>query len=676
MNTVNLLLRHSFVAVPADDSKAGSEALATILMNLSYYGFALSVEAYTAVSKLGPESLASWWCDLESELKSVSGEDRKMADFVVYKNFPAEVLDKSESEYWIAQILMYWGLPNELFTQEVKPRAKMKKQPPCKVLHLAKADTCKDICTSLLSSAARWKDEEFADVLFLTDSLPFEASRIGFKENLVRLVSAFIQKGRTIPVKTGTDVLRLAMGMSGGDVSLREKAKFASFSKPIRRYLLGMLENCSNLEEDVARRPELWKRFLHQLHAADYKAAYPNVRLVQDQLYKDQLTTFNSQVEKLLAAKDANVLRILAARPGEFRRRLVHTLDLFGFQAAEAFSGVVNRLTTHQVVSLRTYLESVNDRFHRVFPPKGNWNKLQVGEARWVEDKYLVPVRQALTAELVKRLPKVRLDSDTRMVKLPSNDGEVSPYARGTVFPLPEVEFIRTASFWKCKTDYNSWFDNGWNFFSSDWKDMGSICWNATNFGNGAAVFSGDPTNTKDVEGRACQLIDLYLDKLRKAGVRYAVWNVLCFSRIPFSKATEVFAALQWGKDAQSGKLFEPSRCQLAFPLKGEQLTKFVCLIDLERNEMVYLDANLRGQVNAASSNGKVLSEQMPAFMEYLRSLPSVHDLFRDVHDPNSDTHVLYTDKYTTLNDTSAYVFKPENQDSRFKPMDLNGLLT
>ncbi len=72
-------------------------------------------------------------------------------------------------------------------------------------------------------------------------------------------------------------------------------------------------------------------------------------------------------------------------------------------------------------------------------------------------------------------------------------------------------------------------------------------CWDHERF-HDAAVFSGDPTNSKDLEGRACQLLDLYPNKLVALGVRYAVWTVLCFSRITFSKAIEVHAALQWGE--------------------------------------------------------------------------------------------------------------------------------
>lgn len=682
LNNINVLLRHNYVPLHTGNGKADVSSLATVMMNLSYYGYALSAEAYQTLATLTNPELASWWGEIEAELKKITGEDRKIGDFVVYKNFPAEVLEKSEAEYWFAQLLMYWGCPNEFFTQDVKPREKMDEQPRLTVLKLAKKDTPANILNSYLSSPARWKDEEFADVSFLSEKLPVNFGLLTFKENLVRLASHFMVNGRQANmVMTATDVLRLAAGLSDGDVSLREKTKFISFKKPWRKCLLLVLESCRNLAEDVARRPEVWKRLLHQLHPGDYKRQCPNVCKVMNDLYNDQLTTFNSEIEKLLLNKDSKVLGLLSERPGEFRRRLVHTLDLFGDKTLEAFTkqAVLDKLSTYQVVSLRSHFDTLNKRSHRTFPPKGNWNKLQLGEPRYVYGKHAKAISDCLGKVLSDRMPKIKvLDKATQMIKLPNN-GEVSPYARGTVFPVPsEVEFIRTASFWKKKANEgNIWFDNGWNFFDSNWKSLGACCWNAVKFRNDAAVFSGDPTNSKEMKGRAAQLIDLYPSKLRNEGVRYAVWNILCFSHIEFADADDVFAALQWGKDPQKGNLFEPSRCQLSFQLSGKQLTKYICLLDLEKNEMTYLDANLKGQVSSANSNGNVLEKSMPAFMEYINSLPSVYDLFRESVDKNSSSelHVLYSDKDVELNGVQAYVFRHENENNKFKAMNLNDFL-
>jgi hypothetical protein len=686
MNLANLLLRHGFVHQPTGLTRnmPGPVALATVMMNLSYYGFALNVEAFKAVSSSG--YLAAWWSALEPELKEITGASRKIGDFVVYKNFPSECLNKTEAEYWIPQILMYWGLPSSLFTDPVEPRPKMAEQPKCKVLRLATPDTAQYIATSLLASPTHWKEEEWTDLSYLVQIVGCEASlgKIAFKENTVRLAVQMMQAGLRPKLSSATDVLRLAAGLSDGDISLRTQFRFKSFTKPERRFMLDLLEGQHNLGADMARRPELWKRLVHQLHPGDWKRQYSNVCGAVDQLYNDRLVSANSYLERLLAAGDSDALVLLSARPGEFRRRLVHCLQLFGNTAAKTFVGVADQLTTYQLLALKRHLETANSRKFRVFPPKGNWTKMQIKDNdRPV--KHHKQVIEAIKKVLTNRLPAVSmLDVSTDDIKLPSNDGEVSPYARGTVWKIPSnVDFIRTASYWKVQEQRYTWFDNGWNFFDKDWHSVGACCWSASRFPEPrswmerantrhGAIFSGDPCVST---GTAAQMIDLYPDVLRKQGVRYAVWGILCYSGLKFSDAIDVFAAFQWGENANTGKLFEPSRCQLALPLTGDTLSKYVVMIDLETMELMYLDANLHSSTGSAEVNGATLEKNMPAFLEYVNALPSVHDMFKHAKRAKSGIPVLYSDKNKVLNDVDAYVFRPENQNNKFKSVDLNGLL-
>lgn len=67
----------------------------------------LNEAAVEALFSLSAEELKSWWQELEPELQAITADDRNIGDFVVYKNFPQEVLEKSEAEYWGAQIFMY-----------------------------------------------------------------------------------------------------------------------------------------------------------------------------------------------------------------------------------------------------------------------------------------------------------------------------------------------------------------------------------------------------------------------------------------------------------------------------------------------------------------------------------------------------------------------------------------
>lgn len=733
-----ILVAANAIEVPPSSSVPASEAARiTVAANLAHYGYGLSAQAFTALGGLGEAELAAWWADVELVLAEATGAEKKMEAFVVYKNFPSEVLAMSEVEYWSRQLCMYWGLPNELFAQPAQERPPRTDERAgeltFRVLHLADEKTLPAIRDGLFAKPTRWLEGQWHDVQFLVGALDeqVDLGALPFVENRIQLAAHLLERGARVSVASATDVLRLAAALSGGDVSLREPTRLRKLTRRERRGLLALLERCPNLEEDLARRREPWKRLLQQLHPGDYRDQVPRVVAAYDKLYNAApIATFNSELERLLAARDRDALTLLQTRPGEFARRLRMTLARFGPEAVTAFTRVLGELTVHQLLKLRGFLATIDERRWRTFPPRGNWSKVQivdratnekVGEPKALADRLgevvsgvieavtgrarrgapaaggaptprprtetalqlrsaTADVLGALDDELSRRLREVgpvALAPETARVKLPTNDDKLSPFGRGTVFPIPpNIQFVRTATYWKSgPTSHNLWYDNGWNFHDAEWAPLGVCAWNRERF-HDAAVFSGDPTNSKDLEGRACQMLDLYLDKLVKRGVRYAVWTVLCYSRKTFADAEEVHAALQWGVEPERGKLFEPSRCQLSFPLRGDSLTKYVVYLDLARRELVYLDASLPARVTSAAANGKLLSRNLPAYLEYLASLPSVHDLFLHAPQDPRGMPVLYDDAQRALaHGQPAYVFRPTNPDSEFTPFDPTRLL-
>lgn len=681
-----ITIKNNYLYVPQGISEPASiEVVGTIFSNLAYYGYVLSEEAAKRLIALNEYTIKIWWKNLQPIFEQISGESRRMGAYVVYQNFPEEVLNMSEAQYWFNQIFMYLGVPNEFFTQEAEERLPLFEKGELKVLHLADELTMLKILDSLLGSPLRLNPVQLADALYLIDTqgvdVHVSASSFKFKENMILVVQHLMKTGKTLVIKSATDVLRLAKVLSGGELNSTEKVKFKKFSKADRRYFLTLLENSTNLEEDVARDPEAWKRFIFQLHPHSNRRKYPKVVAVASKLYDGDVHTFNSKVERAIAANDVKALTLSATRAGDFVRRLKRLAILFPSQIINVYREVAPKLTVLQLAKIGRYLQSTNTRKYRMFPPKGNWTKVQIvpNDGKQIKNDILDELWEltviTLQAKMNAHFPNgVNVDSRLNDVKLSASDS--AAYGRGTAFPIPkDVTFIRTASYWESANGgYNTWFDNGWNFFTKDWEPAGTICWNSTSITNKAALFSGDPTNSKTDDGKACQMIDLYLDKLRAQGIRYAVWNILCYSNIKFSQATDVFAALQWGTYAQAGKLFEPSRAQIAFPLTDNSFTKFIAYIDLAENKLVFLDANFKGNVQSAVHNSTMLSQKMPAMVEYLHTLPSVYDLFEDV--TKGTTPILYSDKDVEIkNGQDAYVFKPEREGNVFTQLDLNKYL-
>lgn len=759
-----ILLANNFVS--ANESAGGNVAsmasVATVFSNFVHYGFTASKELVDVIANYTQEELENFWLQVEPTFKELSFADREMSKFVVYQNFPAEVLNKSEAEYWYAQVLMYVGYDYEFFTEDKNDRPKLKDKKDLKVLKLSDNNSLVNIFNTLISSKVRWNDmqkEHAFDLLEINTNEKIDLSSFGFKENGIEMVNKCLENKKDFEVKDATDVMRLAAAMSNGDISLRSNVRFKKFSRSERKMILSLLDKAKNLESDVAMRQSEWKKFMFQLHPGDYK--FKNVQNVYGKLCNGKLKSFNAIVESKIKEGNAQALSLLENRSGDIIRRFHKLYEVFNGKAVDTMVKCMSNFDTLQLLKLKKYIESINTRNNLIYAPNGNWSKAQfvtVKEKAMIEklgnivevDKNSVEVEiiedleksviesggvpsmdalmllkdklegklqpvvvvkqkpiqkaaikaakepmikekvkiaevdiqkliSAINNEMKTRLEKsfpmgVALDEKTKLVKLQTNDQSLSAgYGRGTSFDIPkDITFIRSGSYWQMDSYNNVWFDNGWNFFDSQWNSAGNCCWNAPSL-NDAAIFSGDPVISQTEGNKGCQMIDLYIDKLVEQGVRFAVWNLLSYNGISFDDAKDVVATLQMGEQAESGNLYEPSRAQMAFEVKGQNKTKYIAYVDLVDRKIVYLDANLQGNLSSAVYNSGVLSERMPAVVEYLDTLPSVYDLFEAVQ--GGTVPVIYSDKDIELKVEKAYVFKHQNPDNEFEFIDINSLL-
>lgn len=646
-------------------------ALATILSNIAYYGYIIDSAAIRHLSTLDIPNLVAWWQDVRPVFAAITGSDRNMEDHIVYRNFPKEALDLDKGQQVFHQIAIYMGFPYDWFRQPEAAREPLGELSKLKVLRLASGNTLSTIHDNLIEMSNRWSDNQKAWAIYLTGRLPIIVDNYGFKENGIILAAEAFKSGVGVEITTATDVLRLAAQLSDQDVSLRNRVAFRNFKRAERRTLLSMLEDARNIKDDFALRPELAKRLMERLRPGDYK--FERVRDAYDALYKGELSSIGAKLDP--QTPNVDMLTIAATRPGEFLRRLHHYIDLFGLMAVDQFVPVMNNLTTRQLVSLRRYIATINDRTLLIYPPRANWARAQVSsnEKSKLSAKAIAlldgEISRLLCSRISARFPEgIDLADNLVNVKLQTNDQKLAEYGRGTTFDIPEdVTFVRSASYWELPHtgDFhrNTWFDNGWNFFHDDWSDAGTCGWDAQHLGDGAAIMSGDPTNIKDLRGRGCQIIDLYFDKLIAMGIRYAVWNVLCFSNIKFSDAKDVLATLQWGVEPLKGNVYEPSRAQMVFPLRAEQLSSYVAYVDLVTRKLVYMDAPLPANVGGTGLNSARLTRVMPAYVQYLDSLPSLHDLLRDVPSQDGAVPVRFEDDAQTAVAARSYVFQPTDSE-------------
>ena len=104
-------------------------------------------------------------------------------------------------------------------------------------------DSLNKIANELSVQPSRWTNEQFDFIKYLVvkEKISVDFAAIPFKENLAKLVAVLVQeKDIDVKLNSATDVLRLAVALSGGDVSLKENTRFLKISRPTRRFILNI----------------------------------------------------------------------------------------------------------------------------------------------------------------------------------------------------------------------------------------------------------------------------------------------------------------------------------------------------------------------------------------------------------------------------------------------------
>lgn len=720
-----IAIRNGQILVPptritVDDDRMGETLMGrrdvlTVLANLARDGYGVDRSGILALLILNKDELSEWWAVTNKALSEENFSDRGMDRFVVYKNFPAEVLSKSEADYWFPQIMMYMGSPPSMFAEQEEPRAPMDDDISVQVLKgRGPENFVEDTFASLREKGRSWTDPESGSAddlireLAKRGGLSIEISDFKYRGNGVNLAQKILsdqdmRSSVTVKARNATDALRLAKVLakerpvkrsdsyepvSSDKTNAKRKPRSPSvigtMSRPHRRLIARMLTDSASLEEDASRRPRDFLALMRSLRPGEL--GDERLSALYDSLYNGRVRGAQSAVENAIKAGADSALLEAESLPAGVRLRRFR--KLYSIDPAGAVSMAVRampELDTAGVLAFASNVRAMNDLPFRVAVPKGEWRKLQVLPndgpriAREHQDVIAAASRDLIGSRLAAEFPQGvrRLDDFDRLdeVKVPDNGQAFAPYGRGTTFPVPDEDgFVRTASYWRDDGRVmNTWFDNGITLLNGDMSEADAVCWNNERTPGGVACFSGDPVNSQDNFGRACQMIDVYPEK--RGDWRYALWSVLAFSSIRFSDVRgEVLATLQTGTDPQSGNLYEPSRARFAFRLERPVLTSYVAVFDMQERSLTYLDMDLGGDVHSAMSNRDMVMEKLPAVLAVLKSRPSWRDLMECAPESPNGTPVGYADH--GVRSDRALTFSQEDETAVYEQVRITDLLS
>lgn len=648
------LRRKNKLIVEKGQHELPASYLAAALRNLESLGYTFSLELLEKIRTLSEGAFFALYTDVVTVLKEKIGASRQYKP--MYPNFPKQVMEASDGELFIHAIIHYLTL--DLPVGEVKKRLPLLRESRLKLIHSGTDDELLQIGMNMLraNSSLSLMDKEDLEVLIQTydgmaEALPTEIPQ---KEN-VAIAASLLLKYDKLPssffaqhFKTATDVLRLAVAQSDGDVSLAAPTKFRKFKRAERRRLLQLLEGCPNRVEDMNRYKSRWIRLGEILHPFEYKDRYPKTAEAFDILRNNhKIETFNSQVERALVDIDVNAaIKLLEQRPGEFARRLDHVLRLSdqGNTVLAGFEKIASGVSTPVLLQVMNHFDKRNQYGEwRTFFPKGQVAKVQAIANKLpqlpegIRERAADICRQTLLnrfAELPS-LGTVYIDPRLQEHLVPFSQRSASKalrtISRGSRLSIPEGGTIRFFLWWKegivnevptGRVD----IDLSAVLYNANWKYMEHISYTNLRSEQYQACHSGDIV---EAPKGACEFIDLDIESIIRYGGRYVVMNLYSFTRQPYSDLPECFAGWMIRQAPQSGEIFEPQTVQDKIDLAANTQICIPVILDLVERKVIWTDIALYSDprvANNVESNGGGVELMGRALSSLVK--PSLYELF------------------------------------------------
>ncbi|MBA2943553.1 TerD family protein [Paenibacillus sp. CGMCC 1.16610] len=653
-NTVYLRRSRKLIVHPGH-SRLPRTYIATAMKNIEYLGFTFSKELVEVLQTLSIETFTELYHQLVMDLKSLVGANVSFKP--MYPNFPKQVMLTGEAELYLNAILHY--LTFQLPEHVALDRFPLLDQVDLETIDLGSPANFDQSIRNLIEAKGSISETDKEDIEWvistfddLSTILPDE---IPMKENVGFVVGALLtyQKANIKHIakymKTATDVLRLAVALSDGDVSLATNTKFRKFKRPERRLLLELLEQCGNRVEDMLRYKNRWIRLGEILHPADYKNKYEGCKEAFDILRNNKpFETFGGRVEHALRMQDTRLAAdLLKNRAGEFARRLDHLLRINkDFKPIVAiFAEVAGHILTPVLLQVMAHFGHRKERHDlRTFFPKGNVAKAVAipNTLPEIEDKACEMIVQTCKNTLMTRfaelpsLGDVYVDARLKQYVMPFSQRSASKalrtIVRGSRLEMPEGDTIRFFLWWKEGTVSGGKhtgrvdIDLSAVMYDEQWQYIEHISYTNLRSYKYNAAHSGDITSAPF---GACEFIDLDIPSVIKYGGRYVVASLNAFTEQPYCDLPECFAGWMMRKHPNSGEIFEPSTVMDRIDIAADTRIAIPVILDLVEREIIWCDLALQNHpnyYNNVEGNQKGMVLMGKAMTSLIK--PNLHDLF------------------------------------------------
>lgn len=623
--------------------------------NIESLGYTFSKEICNMLLTYDDKEIYDFYQILIATLKKQNGSDKEYKPF--YINFPLDIDKYSDWDLYMNAFMHYLTGGKLIPYQETKERMPLFEDSNLIILELGKMEDLIEIRDNLLSSKTSLSESDKNDLILLLNNISvneYPLPEITYKEILCMVFKWYlnnkpIEESYKIikQLRTITDVLRVAVALVDGDISLSDKNfRFSKkFSRTIQRFFFTAMENASNQEDDMKRNEYLWKNFSSCTNISDYKNRFPKTYNTFFKLWNGKLKNYNSKLQEAFDNKDRErVIELLKQRPGEFARHLDYVLRSFDDkdQVVDSFDEIAEKISTPVLLQLMTFYQHRNkERDSRIFFPKSSLQKAYVvtNNLLDIEEKYAEKIVESCKQSLIdifntkEPLGSVFISDSIKGYVIPQSQRSASEgkkiITRCSRFPFTKNN-IRMFINWQNILDENGSEDStdidlSCSFLNDKYELIKRISY--TNLKEDFAVHSGDYVDAPRPDG-ACEFIDIDLEAARKEGIRFAVMQVYAFTFISFCDMEYLDVGWMERNNLDCGEVFEPSLVQNKINILGNSSCSIPLVIDLEQKEIVWLD--LAVTVNArfprnVESNTYSISTIVKGLME--SNKPQMFDL-------------------------------------------------
>jgi hypothetical protein len=641
MNKNVVQFRAGFVNL--ENSGASNDQLAmTVAAEVMQFGFILTSDAIDNLKAADEKAIIAFHDDVIDWLKKMTGSTRSYRPF--WKDFPTEVMEKSEIELWIHQIVHYLSEGTYEPSDWTRERATAFEKSSYTKISAGSEERFEQIFTDLVSvnQSLTPDDLQVVEWFVKTGQRLVFPSAIPFKENLCTLAAL----GLDVPVKTVTDVLRIAVHMSGGDISLpsvppakiklnawhivksdnplRHAFKFKKFKRSERKYLLGLLEKTNCDSREAVLKDSRWVRLGEILHPGEYASTFPKAAEMFKLIRNEKVVSWHGEVNKAFGISLEHGLEKLAERPGFYVRQLDALIRKNSVISRKA---ILDKLVTiSSSISNKVLFESLGHFSRRT---RSTDRKIMIKGARKVtqlptllplDQKTVDQIEKSLFAALAAKfatldgLGKVWIDEDLKKIPLPTNmrslNSSLRPIIRGQRIPIgnQSANTIRAYVHW-----FDDHGDQDLDLTASFIGNSGytRIGWNGSH-NSELGCYSGD---IRRRVGACAEYVDVNVAQALASGYQYVVFDIRNYTGRAMNTVKECVFGCMEREFPEANKIFVPSTLSNAMELRSESANVISIIIDLATREYIFLDIDQSG-IPVASANVEKIMDAVAQFTE------------------------------------------------------------